>query len=420
MQATEHLPVHSAPHVLILGGGFGGQYAARRLALRLPPGSTITLVDRNDYLLYTPMLTEVAGGAVRSQHIAAPSTGHRRVKFIQAEITAADLRAKSVSLSTGETLFVDQIILALGSMANFRDVPGAKEHSITMKTMADAQKLHDQALRSLLLASQTDDVSERQRLLTFVVAGGGYTGVESMVALRELIYKAAPHHSIKPDELRLILIEPTERLMAEMPASLGDYGKQVLEADGIAISLNLGVKSVEPTTLTLSSGEILPFGLLLWDAGIIPNLLLKTIDCPRGKKGGIVTDSCFQVSGLPGVWALGDCAETPDPNNPGKTFAPTAQNSTRAGVHVADNINHLLRGRPVRPFTFKQIGELAIISGHDGVAHVFGLNIRGPLAWLMWRMIYIAKMPGMRKRFGLLRDYLLPRPEIAPRAIPEP
>ena len=420
MQAVEQSSIPSAPRVVILGGGFGGQYAARRLALRLPPGSTITLVDRNEYLLYTPMLTEVAGGAVRSQHIAAPSAALRRVKFIQAEITGADLRAKSVSLSTGETLFADQIILVLGSMANFRDVPGAKEHSLTMKTMADARELHDQALRSLFLASQTDDVSERQRLLTFVVAGGGYTGVESMAALRELIHTAAPSHGIKLHELRLVLIEPTKRLLGEMPDSLGEYGKQMLEADGIAVRLNLGVKSVEPTTLRLSNGEVLPFGLLLWDAGILPNLLLKTIDCPRGEKGGIVTDSCFQVPGLPGVWALGDCAETPDPNNPGKTFAPTAQNSTRAGVHVADNIIHRLRGRSVRPFTFKQIGELAIISGHDGVAHVFGLNIRGPLAWLMWRVIYIAKMPGMRQRFGLLRDYLLPRPEIASRPIPEP
>ncbi len=398
--------------VLILGGGFGGRYAARRLALRLPSGSSITVVDRNPYLLYTPMLTEVAGGAVRPEHIAAPSAELRRVRFVQAEITGADLRTKSVSLSTGEVLFADHVILALGSTANFRGVLGAQEHSLTMKTLADANMLHDQALRSLLLASQAHNDSERQRLLTFVVAGGGYTGVESVAALRELLHAAAPLHGLRPDEVRLILVESTDRLMAEMPASLGEYVKQVLEADGVDVRLKVGVKSVEATALTLTTGETLPFGVLLWDTGIIPNPLLESIDCPRGKHGGITTDSCFQVPGLPGVWALGDCAETPDPNNPGKTFAPTAQNSTRAGVHLADNIIHLLRDRHVRPFTFKQIGELAIISSHNGVARVFGFNLRGPLAFLMWRMIYIAKMPDMQGRFGLLRDYLGTSPGI--------
>ncbi len=168
--------------------------------------------------------------------------------------------------------------------------------------------------------------------------------------------------------------------MAEMPASLGVYAKHVLETDGIDVRLNVAVANVESSSLTLTSGETVPFGLLPWDPGIIHNPLLASIDCPRGKHGGVTTDSCFQIPVFPGVWALGDCAETPDPNNPGKTFAPTAQNSTRAGIHLADNIVQLLRGRPVRPFTYKQIGELAVISSYNGVAHVFGLNIRGPLA----------------------------------------
>ena len=401
----------SAMRVLILGGGFGGVYAARRLALRLPAGSSITLIDRNAFLLYTPMLTEVAGGAVKPQHIAAPTGDLRRVKFVQAEITGADLRAKSVSLSTGETLFGDHLLFALGSTTNFHKVPGAQEFSLTLKTLDDANRLRDRALESLRLASQTRDEAERQRLLTFALAGGGYTGVESIAALRELLHAAAPRHGVKPEELRLLLIEPTDRLMAEMPASLGAYGEQVLRRDGIDIRLKVGAKSVEAESLTLTNGEVVPVSLVLWDTGIVPNPLLESIDCPRGKHGGMVTDSCFQVPGFPDVWAFGDCAETPDPNHPGKTFAPTAQNGTRAGVHAADNIIQQLRGRTVRPFTYKQIGELAVVSSHDGVAHVFGLNIRGPLAWLMWRVIYIAKMPNTEKRFGLLRDYLRTSPK---------
>ena len=406
--SQQQLSLSRATRVVILGGGFGGRYAAERLALRLPAGSLITLVDRNPFLLYTPMLTEAAGGAVRPEHIVAPSGRLRRVRFVQAEITGADLKAKTVALSTGETLAADHVLLALGSTTNFRGIAGAQEHSITMKTVTDAEKLHDQALHALAQAGRTAEAAERRRLLTFVVAGGGYTGVESMAALRELLHAAAPLHGVRPEELRLVLVEPSDGLMSEMPASLGEYGKQVLERDGVDVRLKVAVKSVDATSLALSDGETLPFGTLLWDTGILPNPLLQTIECPRGKHGGITTDSCFQVTGLPGVWAVGDCAETPDPNKPGKTFAPTAQNSTRAGAQVADNINHVLRGRRVQPFTYKQIGELAIVSSYDGVAHVFGVNITGPLAWLMWRVIYIAKMPGMPERFGLLRDYLLP------------
>jgi len=417
MPVSQNVPTVGATRVVVLGGGFGGRYAAERLAFRLPAGSSITLVDRNPFLLYTPMLTEAAGGAVRPGHILAPTARLRRIRFVQAEITGADLHAKTVTLSTGETLNADHILFALGSTTNFRDIPGAEEHSITMKTVDDAERLHAQALRSLALAAETTDAAERRRLLTYVVAGGGYTGVESMAALRELLHNAAPRHGVRAQELRLVLIEPGERLMAEMPETLGAYGKEVLERDGVDVRMKVGVKSVEPTMLALTDGDTLPFGTLLWDTGIIPNPLLKQIDCPRGKHGGITTDSCFQVTGLPGVWALGDCAETPDPNNPGKTFAPTAQNGTRAGVHVADNINHVLRGRPVRPFTYKQIGELAIISSHDGVAHVFGVNIKGPLAWLMWRMIYIAKMPGMPERIALLKDYLFTNPGAPPRQL---
>lgn len=395
----------SAVRVLLLGGGFGGQYAARRLALRLPAGSTMTLVDRNPYLLYTPMLTEVAGGLVQPQHVCAPAAKLRRVTYLQAEVTEADLGARSVTLSTGQTLEGDHLVFALGSTTNYRDVPGAQEHSLSMKTLPDARKLHDQALHCLQQAARTSEVEERKRLLTFVVAGGGYTGVESMAALRGLLHAAAAQQGLPVDELRLVLIEPGDRLMTEMPEELGSFGHQVLKRDGVEVWFNVGVKHVEAQSLELSDGERLAFGLLLWDTGIVPSPLLGKIQCPRGKHGGMVTDSCFQVQGAPGVWAIGDCAETPDPNHPGKTFAPTAQNSTRAGTHVADNIIHQLRGRPVKPFTYKQVGELALVSERQGVAHVFGVSVRGPLAWLLWRAIYIAKMPGMTKRLGLIRDY---------------
>lgn len=182
------MPIQNRPQparVIILGGGFGGRYAAQRLALRLPAGSTITVIDRQPYLLYTPMLTEVIAGAVQPEHICAGSGNLRKVSFRQAEIIHADLRNKTVRLSTGEVLKADQMVLALGSITNFRGVPGAEQHSITMKTLHDAENLRRRAAASLEAAKAAKSAEERRRCLTFVVAGGGYTGVESVAALRD-------------------------------------------------------------------------------------------------------------------------------------------------------------------------------------------------------------------------------------------
>ncbi len=391
--------------VLIVGGGFGGRYAAQRLALRLPTGSTVTVIDRQPYLLYTPMLTEVVAGAVRSEHICAASGSLRKVSFKQAEVTQVNLHTKAVRLATGETLEADHLVVALGSTTNFRGVPGAEEHSIAMKTLGDAESLRARVVDSLQAARAAQSPGERRRLLTFVVAGGGYTGVETMAALRELLYRKAPSFGIRSEEIRLLLIEPGDRLMAEMPEALGEYGQHILQEDGVEVIMGASVEAVANDSLELSDGRQVAYGVLLWDAGIMPSPFLKQLDCPLGKHGGIVTDSCFQVQDVPGVWAIGDCAETPNPKQPGKTFAPTAQNATRAGVHVADNINHVLRGRRPKPFEFQQIGTLALVSDRQGVAHVFGAEIKGALAWLMWRAIYIAKMPETAKKLALLSDY---------------
>ncbi len=396
------------PHVLILGGGFGGRYAAQRLALRLPPSATITLVDRFPYMLYTPMLTEAAGNAVSLEHVTAPNSSlRRRIRFVQGEITGADLYARTVSLANGRTLSADHIIFALGSTANFRDVPGAQDHSITMKTLDDARCVQDRLRGNIAKAARTPAGPDRDRLLSIVVAGGGYTGVETIAAINELAVEVASDSGIDPNELRLTLIESGKALMTEMPQPLRTYGQHVLESNRIAVRLGIGVDEVKPDCVVLEGGEQLPAGLTIWDTGIIPNPLLKSIDCPRGKHGGIQTDSCFQVNGLHNIWAIGDCAEIPQPGKGGKTFAPTAQNSTREGTHLADNIILRLRGYKLRPFTYQQIGELAVIAEKDAVANVFGVQLKGILAWLMWRGIYIAKMPGLPQKLNLLADYAI-------------
>ena len=403
-----HTRTPLAVHVLILGGGFGGRYAAQRLVHRLPAGSRITLVDRNDYLLYTPMLTEAAGRSVSARHVQASNRGlSRRITFVQGELQSADLHKRTVTLEDGQVLSADHLVFALGSTTNYRKVEGAAEHSLTMKTLEDARRVRTVAQRNVILASREPDIEKRRLLLSFVVAGGGYTGVETVAALNDLIRDTAQEHGTDLQDLQISILEPAKRLMAEMPESLASYSHAELKKAGVRVRTGVGVDKVEPGHLTLTTGETIPVGLLVWDTGIEPNPVVKSFDCEKGKKGGIATDSTFRVLKRPGVWALGDCAETPKPDGSGKFFEPTAQNATREGAHVADNILAVIHGRPVKPFRYKQIGELAIVGRHSGVANVYGMEFNGLFAWLMWRGIYLAKMPSFSSQIGLLRDWTL-------------
>lgn len=396
-----------AVRVAIVGGGFGGRYAAQRLANRLPKGSRITLVDRNDYMLYTPMLTEVAGRSVSPAHIQAPNRAlSRKITYVQGELKSADLQKKTIKLADGREFAADHLLFALGSTTNFRGVEGAETHSLTMKTLDDARRARTLAQRNVELAAAEGDPVKRKQMLSFIVAGGGYTGVESIAALNDLVRDTAREHGIAPSELAVTIVEPAKRLMAEMPETLASYSEGQLKQAGVRVLTGVGVKSVEPNQLTLTTGETLPFGLLIWDTGIQPNPIIRDFDCQKGKKGGIVTDSTFRVLKRPGVWAIGDCAETPKPDGSGQYFVPTAQNATREGSHVADNILAVIHGRTVKPFTYKQIGELAVVGRRSGVANVFGVQVKGVLGWLMWRGVYLAKMPGIPQRAGLLTDWI--------------
>ena len=392
--------------VLVVGGGFGGRDAAKRLAYRLPRGSEVILIDRNEYMLYTPMLTEVAGrsisaGRIRISNDKLPS----RVRFVRGEVVAADVTSRTVALQSGEVLSGDHILFALGSSTNFRNVDGAERFSFTMKTLKDAQRLQRQAEHCVRSASRMSVGDERKRLCTFVVAGGGYTGVETIAALNDLVRDTARQHAVPSFELQVILIESSKRIMSEMPEELAEYTEWMLRRDGIEVRTGVGVQSVTESELTLTSGQKIRMGTLIWDTGIEPNPLVASFDCQKGEKHGILVDSAFQVLQRPGVWAIGDCAEIPKPDGGGTFFEPTAQNATREGTHVADNIVASIRGRSVKPFRYRQVGELAVVSRHAGVAHVFGFRIQGLFAWLMWRMIYVAKLPSIVQRLGVLLDW---------------
>ena len=419
--ARKNRNLQRGKRILILGGGFAGAGVAQELARLLPHAADaqITLVDPRDYLLFTPMLTEAAGGEIDTRHIVHSLRGlSPRVTFLQGRADTVELENRRVTVTLGNaevevptttrSLDYDHLVIAVGSVTNYHHLPGVAEHSVGMKRLSDASTLLNRTLALLERADAEPDAATRRALLTFVVGGGGFTGVETMAALNDLVREAAkdyPH--IAPEDIRTLLIEPGGRLLPELKAaSLAAYAQHKMECRNIEVRLNTEIAGVGADYVQIKGGERIAAHTLVWAAGVQPNPLVASLAVQRGKHGGLLVDSCCRVQDHPGLWALGDCAEVPEQESH-KTYAPTAQNATREGAQVARNIAATLRGEEAQPFVYTPIGELALVGRHTGVAEVYGLRFCGPLAWVMWRMVYWAKMPDSLQRIRILLDWTL-------------
>ena len=402
---------------------------AEELARWLPANGTnaatteIILVDENPYLLFTPMLTEAAGGVVDARHIVSPvRVLPAGITFRQGRIEEIDLAARRVTLrATGHDgekagsdhfiLEADQLVLALGSVANHHGVPGLEEHSVGMKRLADAQAAYARILDLLDRAEAEPDHGKRRILLTVVVGGAGYTGVEAMAAVNELLRSEVKRRqqrgaSLDPADVTTVLVDTVARLMPELKsARLAAYAEGKLREAGVEVRLKTKITSAGPDFVELDGKERLPVGLLIWSGGEMPNPLVSKLAGVRlSHHGALEVEGSGAVPGHPGVWAIGDCAALPKPDGKG-TYAPTAQNATREGSLVAANIAAALCGEPTRPFTYRPIGELALVGQRAGVAEIYGWPVSGFLAWAMWRAVYLAKMPGLGQRARILRDW---------------
>ncbi len=418
-QRNANLPTNQ--NIVILGGGFAGSNAADALAglLPFPENGSITLVDQDNYMLFTPMLTEVAGGQVDTHHIVRPLRDlPDRVTFAQGRVEEIDLAGRQITLtkdteakglpSATQTLPFDQLILALGAVPDYYDIPGLEEHSLTIKTLEEAAAIREKVLLVLERAHAETDSVLRQALLTVVVGGGGYTGVETMAAINDLMRDRLPDYpGIKEDEIRVLLVEKGDRLMPEIHGpTLGAYAQKKLEERGVEVRLNTSIDEAGQDYVQIKDGERIATQTLIWAGGVTPSLILDKLDLKRGKHKGVVVDACCRVPDHAGLWAVGDCAEIPTPDGK-KTYGPTAQNAQREGARVAQNVVAALRGEEPKPFEYTPIGELAIVGKRSGVAQVYGMNISGLPAWAMWRAIYLAKMPGTGQKIRILMDWLL-------------
>lgn len=417
-EKTANAALGKGKRFIILGGGFAGVAAAKDLG-RLLPGDDngeILLIDEDNYLLFTPMLTEAAGGELNTRDIVSPTRSlGGRIRFVQGRITNIDIEKRRVDVQTGsgklepaqQTFSGDHLVIALGSVVNFHHTPGVLENAIAMKRLEDAPRAFEHVSACIERANVEPDAQKRKELLTFIVGGGGYTGVETMAAINDLVRSSAEKMSgFDHHDVRTIVVHPGDRLLPEITPELAAYASQKLQQRGVEVRLNTKIEGAGENYVEVQNGERIPARTLIWAAGVTPNPLLESLPAPKGKHHGLEVNGCFQVAGHDGIWALGDCAEIPQPDGKG-TYAPTAQNATREGKLLARNIVKTLRGEPLQDFRYTPIGELALVGRHSGVARVYGRNFSGPVAWAMWRAIYLAKMPGMAQRSRILADWIL-------------
>jgi NADH:ubiquinone reductase (H+-translocating) len=398
--------------ILILGGGFGGLYAALQFEKRNDPRFEVTVVNRENFFLFTPMLHEIAASDLDLTNIVNPVRKMiRLINFFCGDVDKIDIGRKRVTVSHGfdrhsHELEYDHLVLALGSVTNFFKLPGVAERALTMKSLGDAIQLRNRLIAHLEEADTECARAERPPLLTFVVAGGGFAGVETIASINDFLRDALPYYpNLKEEMLRLVLVHPGEFILPELGEKLGRYADKKLRERGVEIHAKCKVAAVQPKEIELTTGERITSSTLIWTAGTSPNPIVDLVECLK-ERGRIKVDVNLQVEGIDGLWALGDCALVPDPAT-GGYCPPTAQHASREGKVLAKNIVADVYGKPKKPFTFKTLGQLAAIGRRTGVARIFGINFSGFLAWFLWRGIYWSKLPRTEKKIRVAIDWAL-------------
>lgn len=402
------------PRVVILGGGFGGMYAAMEFEQALAQGADldVTLVNRDNFFLFTPMLHEVAASDLDITNIVSPIRKLlRRVAFFHGDIESIDLPNKRVGLSHGHeqhchSLPYDHLVLALGSTTNFLNIPGLADRALTMKSLDDAICLRNRLIANLEEADFECAAPLRAPLLNFVVAGGGFAGVETIAAMNDFLREAVrffPH--LRDDMLRIVLVNSGKVILPELGEKLGGYAQRKLIENKVEIHSNCKVTAVTDRDVILSDGTTVTTNTLVWTAGTSPHSLLDTLPFTK-VRGRVLVNEYLEVPEWPGVWAFGDCAVVPD-RNTGDSHPPTAQHALREGKVAARNILATIRGGQKKPFLYSTLGLLAPIGKRTGVANILGVNFSGFIAWWLWRTIYLLKLPRFEKKVLVALDWTL-------------
>jgi NADH dehydrogenase len=400
-------------HIVILGGGFAGVYTARYLEKLLPPEqASITLVNRENYWVYQPMLPEVISGSIGLTNVVSPIRRFcPRTNLVMRDVEDIDLRNQVVTISPGFLprqleLKYDRLVIALGNVTNFYGMPGLIENALPFRTLADAMVLRNHLIHVLEEADVEENPEQRRKLLTFVVGGGGFSGVEVMAELNDFV------HAVKKNYLRLrhephrcVIVQAGDRILPEMSEHLAVFAQKILRKRGVEILLNDRLFSATSERAILKSGTEIPCKTLI---STVPSALppvLQKLDCAK-ERGRLVVNTALELKDWEGrVWALGDCASIK--TVAGKAVPPTAQHAIREATAAAINIAASLRGGKRAEFAFEGLGTLGSLGHGAAVAQIFGIKLSGLVAWFLWRCIYLMKMPGWNRKIRISTDWLL-------------
>ena len=431
-------PTTSPTHVVILGSGFAGIEVLKKLQKEYDNNSCIeiTLISKDNFILFTPMLPEVASGMIETRNIVTPVRSFcKKAKFYEAKVESIDLDNKQLTLThiigrqshpndwREHIVKYDYLVIALGSENNFFKMSDVKRWSFTMKSINDAIILRNHIINVLEQASiEEDNIEPRKSLLTFVVAGGGFNGVETVGAINDFIRESIKDYykNIHISEVRVILIDSNDKLLAEVDEELGEFALEKLKVSGVEFMMKCPVTGATPNTIMLYNGTIIPSYTLIWSAGVTPSKLVAELPCEHDRGHRIVANNYLEVPGYNGVYVLGDCASITDPHT-GKPYPPTAQHAIRQGKVAAKNIISALKGekgdKNKIKFDYKTKGMMAEIGKRDGVAILFNkFKLHGFLAWWLWRTYYLANLPTARKKLKVLGDWssdLIFKPDVS-------
>ncbi len=410
------MPEKTSKRVLILGGGFAGLEAAETLEKIFSENDEveITLVSKDNYLVFTSMLAEVVSSSIEAKHVVIPLREClKKATFKELEVQNIDLKKKVAScyhFHTCETfeLEYNYLILAMGSITGYHNVAGAEQYSFPLKDLANAMVLRSHIIDMFERADLELDPNTRKRLLTFAVVGGGYTGIEVAAELNDFVsFSRRFYKHVKADEVKVVVVDPGDRIMHEMSEGLAEFGMKLLKKRGMEFRLQTRVAGVTPDSVEIQDGGKIETHTAIWAAGTAPQPVIAALPF-ADKRGRIEVNEYMEVPDHPGIWALGDCAVIPDTNT-GKPYPPTAQHATREGARVGYNvaaaINH--KDEDKRPFAYKTQGMLAPLGHRSAVAEIKGFKFSGFFAWLLWRAIYLGKLPGWDRKIRVSLDWFL-------------
>jgi NADH:ubiquinone reductase (H+-translocating) len=403
--------------VLVLGGGFGGVFAAKELAKIGRDMFDIELVNNNNYFVFQPLLPEVAASTIHSSDAVVPLRQLlRNVQVRQAEVMGIDFARKCAIVVQGfrripVELAYDELVIALGTTVDLKRFPGLAEHALTMKNLSDAHRLRTHVIGCLEMADVATDPELKQQLLTFVVIGAGFSGVETVAEVNELIYRALRYYpNIEHEEIKVHLVEYAPRILPTFPDDLADYATKQLRKRGVDVMTGVGTKAATATAVELADGSLIPTRTIVATIGNGPYPLVESLRLDL-QWGRIKTDRFMRVPGEDHVWAIGDAALIPLRDDPGEdplAYAPqTAQFGVREGRQLASNLVAETKGEELKPFAYTSKGSLASLGMSKAVADVYGVKFSGFLAWLLWRGFYLSFLPGFASKIRVLMNWML-------------